>query len=429
MRVTWFLLVVLVGCHPPAARRQLDWLRGRLADGGRVDEAAVNAHFTPGFLERRPPARVVATLPALAGHLGGMTVREVTTLSDEQVILHGVAGPQPFALTVATDPASGRIEHLDVGADIGRVPGSMDEAVTLARGMAPRSQLLVAALEEGRCRPLVVHNEAEPLAIASTFKLYLLLALADRIAAGEASWQDELAVRDDWKSLPSGVTQDDPAGTRLPLRVLADRMIAISDNTASDHLLYHLGREAVEGAVARSGHADPARNVPFLGTRELFWLKMAVPPAEAAAWATMTAAERRVYLDGIAGRIPTEGTDFTDWKTARHVDTIEWFAGAADLCRLAGALWRRAQDPRAAALLEVLSQNGGLNTVSRRAWPYVGFKGGSEPGVASAVWLLRRADGRWFVVVLGLNGNAEIDEGALMGLATGIVVRLQDTAP
>ena len=61
-------------------------------------------------------------------------------------------------------------------------------------------------------------------------------------------------IRDELDSLPSGTTQDEPPGTGLPVRELALRMIAMSDNTATDHLIDLVGRDA-----AYLGDPHPAR--------------------------------------------------------------------------------------------------------------------------------------------------------------------------
>ncbi len=63
-------------------------------------------------------------------------------------------------------------------------------------------------------------NPEEFLAIGSAFKLYVLGAIATRIEQGELSWDKELIVTDDVKSLPSGVTQTEAAGTPLSINEL-----------------------------------------------------------------------------------------------------------------------------------------------------------------------------------------------------------------
>lgn len=292
----------------------------------------------------------------------------------------------------------------------------------MTAALAPRAQLLVAALDQGACRPLQELAATDELAIGSSFKLYVLLGLVDRILAGKAAWTDELAVRDDWKSLPSGITQNEPPGTRHSLRELAERMISKSDNTAADHLLYTVGRRGVEAALRATRHGRPALDTPFLSTRELFLLKLATPAAEIERYLRLPEARRRDYLDRtLAGKAPGIAAA-TAWKTARRIDKLEWFASAEDLCRVMATLWTRGQDPRAAPLLAVLAKNPGL-PIDAKVWPYVGFKGGSEPGVINMTYLLRRDDGKWFVITLGFNAaeGGTLDDDKIFNLAAGII--------
>ena len=46
-------------------------------------------------------------------------------------------------------------------------------------------------------------------------------------------------------------------------------MITVSDNTATDHLMDLVGREAVEQIQLEMGHSEPTVNVPYPTTREL----------------------------------------------------------------------------------------------------------------------------------------------------------------
>jgi beta-lactamase class A len=280
----------------------------------------------------------------------------------------------------------------------------------------------VAALDKGTCKPLQELATTEQLAIGSTFKLYVLLALADRVLAGQAAWTDELAVRDDWKSLPSGTTQNEPPGTKHPLAMYAERMISISDNTAADHLIYTLGRKAVEAAVRAAKHARPALDAPFLSTRELFVFRLGLPAPEIERYLKLSEAKRREYLDKtLAGKDPNIGLSGA-WKTARQIDKIEWFASSMDLCRTMAALWTRAQNPKAAVVLDILGKNPGL-PLDKERWPYIGYKGGSEPGVFNMTYLLRRADDRWFVITLSVNAaeGGALEDAKIAQIAAGIV--------
>jgi beta-lactamase class A len=136
---------------------------------------------------------------------------------------------------------------------------------------------------------------AQPL--ASMFKLFVLGALAHQIAAGRVSWNQELTVTAAVKSGGSGSLQDVPAGTRIPVRQTAAKMISISDNTAADMLIHLVGRPAVQAQDRQwSGYAG--LNVPFLTTRELFLLK--IHPALASRYLSLAPGERGV--PGLLGR-------------------------------------------------------------------------------------------------------------------------------
>jgi hypothetical protein len=71
-------------------------------------------------------------------------------------------------------------------------------------------------------------------------------------------------------------------------------------------------------------------------------------------------------------------------------------------------------------VLDALAVNAGM-PVDIVRWPYVGFKGGSEPGVLQPTWLLRRSDDRWFVLAITLDDPADATDHALaaVGLAHG----------
>lgn len=395
-----------------AAGKQLAWVLDVLARGGVADKATLEAHFHPSFLAHIPADKLAEALRGLAGHLAGMKILETTPTGDTKVVARGQATEARFVIALDVDPPSGQIARLEIRPDTGTRPKSMDEALQLLTALAPRTNLLVAALDDGSCRPLHQKNASDALAIGSVFKLYVLLALADRVAAGRLTWEQKLTVRDAWRSLPPPT---DPPGAKLTVRALAERMISVSDNTAADVLLYTVGRKNVEAALVTAHHAHPAANIPFFGTRELFWMKMAVPAGDVKAYlATSSPEKRRGYLDRLAGKVPTGS--FADWKSARYIDELEWFASAEDLCRLDATLLARK-----GAVLDIMGKNAGLDADAKKGFSYIGFKGGSEPGVIVGTWLLHRDDGKWFFVTVGANGPDAIDEGTFLGLGAGVV--------
>jgi beta-lactamase class A len=187
-------------------------------------------------------------------------------------------------------------------------------------------------------------------------------------------------------------------------------MISVSDNTAADHLLFRLGRENVEAFQATMGHGDPARNVPFLATREMGVLKLVLAPDRVAAYLAASVAEKRRLLASEIAAAPVDPAAVAGWTAPRSIDRLEWFASAEDLCRAMAALLVMSERPGLEPLREVLAINPGI-PFDPNTWTYIGFKGGGEPGVANGTWLLRRADGRWFVLTSGANDPKEPLDG------------------
>ena len=252
------------------------------------------------------------------------------------------------------------------------------------------------------------------LALGSTFKLYVLGALVQ----SKRPWDEVIRVRADWRSWPSGMLHEWPSKTPVTLATLAGLMISISDNTATDHLLYTLGRPVVEGMLATMGHAQVQRNVPFLSTREMFRLKE-VGKRRVEPYLARDVAGRRAYLGQL---VRGRGDDFKglDRETPTAIDRAEWFASATDLCRAMD--WLR-RDERARGALSI---NRGGVAFQKGKWRYVGYKGGSEPGVLNLTYLLQRWDGKWFALTLGWNDPAKpVEEQRLLEIAQSTVLVLE----
>lgn len=234
----------------------------------------------------------------------------------------------------------------------------------------------------------------------------MLVAIVDAVAQGSITWEDEIAIDDDLDSLPSGITQDEPDGSTVAVRELAERMISISDNSATDVLIDLVGRDAVEAALVAAGHSAPELNLPLLTTRELFVLKLDGRLRE-----TYLAADeggRRELLAGPVAEVDALALAATAdrWTGPIEVETLEWFASPADLCRVLTVL---AADDEARG---VLSLNPGLPDEQLR-WSFIGFKGGSEPGVLNLSWVVEEADGTSYVVTGSVwNTESLLDETA-----------------
>lgn len=272
--------------------------------------------------------------------------------------------------------------------------------------------MLSAEIVDGQCVPGQVVSPDDPVPLGSVAKLYVLAALGEAIESGELAWDDEVEIRDELKSIPTGILQDRPAGEMVTVREMAELMISISDNTATDHLIDLLGRETVESVMAEYGHTNPELNIPFLSTRELTALKIGPASGLSTQWVEGDEETRRDILEQISDITPAD-LPLQEWTEPITPATVEWFASPNDLCALAAGLMDLAgSNPEIA---EILEMNPGV-PAEPGTWDRIWFKGGSEPGLL-AVWWVTESQGRT-VVTTGSVVNEETafdtDEAVLL---------------
>ena len=430
--VTAFVLLLTfatLGARPAAAQSDTGPLARRvreIAERFAAEPAAPDTLFHPDFLAQVPTAQLTGIFRQFYAQAGAV-VRTVQTSSRGSEYGEyrfetekGMSFPAKIGIESA---APYRIDMLWFGLPQSATK-SPDEIIGKLKALHGRTSLAVFRLDGGGPRLLHGLQPDVPMAIGSTFKLYVLGALAQEAAAGRLPWERVVLLEDGQKSLPSGVLQSWPAGTPLTVQTLASEMISISDNTAADHLLHLLGRPAVEAAQKTMGHATPERNVPFLATHELFQLKAKGHAERSSAYLARDAAGRRAYLDDSLSRMkPAELADI-ELHSPVALDRLEWFASTADLCRAMDWLRARTEgeaNRRAAPARAILAINPGVE-LDRKAWTYVGYKGGGEPGVLNMTWLLGRRDGAWFAVSASWNDEAQtVDTAELATLMQGLI--------
>jgi len=315
-----------------------------------------------------------------------------------------VTGPRgPLMATVDVDPA-GLVSHLLLSPYL-PAPASWAAVHSELRTLAPRVSFAAARITPAGCRVVDGTNATLARPMGSAFKLYVLGALAQAIHSGRLSWNTRLALHPAWKSLPSGVLQDQPGGTVYTLAQYADYMISISDNTAADHLIHEVGRDAVQRQFTIFGNTAP--NAPLLTTRELFALKSWDYPAAATAYAALPAPGRAATLPAL-DRVPLSA--ITGWTGPEMIDTLEWFGSPIAMCRAFAGLWAQ-HDPHVTTVLTL--NDGGLGLPAAR-FPTVWFKGGAEPGVLTLNYLARTADGALVSASLMLSDpNHPLDESTI----------------
>ena len=397
---------------------QLGWVLEAL-NRHDLTEEEVARHFTSSFTDKASASQIIAFFGKVrTAAEGGWTLVRTGNEANTQMVALITAGAQELAvqILVEADPPH-LIKELSLNPteppSVDDPPGSWAELQKELAGEASQVSLLAAEVTGGSCEPVFGFGEDRALAIGSAFKFYVLGELARQIEEGLVSWDESLPIREDIRSYgslsPGDSMENAAAGTLFPLKRYAELMISISDNTATDHLIQRLGRENVEASLARLGHSDPALNIPFLTSREAWLLKLALSPEQRAAYLELGSEGRRTFLDtDLAGRgIGDAIANRAHWVAPVDIDSIEWFASPADLCRAMVWLHEAASTPGLEPVLDILSIKTGI-PFDERVWPFVGFKGGSENGVLAVSWLLERHDGRLFFLAGILNDNTRL---------------------
>jgi beta-lactamase class A len=261
--------------------------------------AAPEAVFSAGFLAAVPTAQIKALSASLTAQFGSavevalLAPRDGARASIEIRFARGIARGG-----IALDPAEeNRVSELVfTSVDALAVAGDTPEKIAADLAALPGNvNAWFGPLEGGA--PVINIGADTPLGLGSTFKLYILAALAQDVKAGKRQWSDVVPLTA--KSFPSGRLQDWPQGAPLTLHSLASLMISISDNTATDQLIATLGKDRILKLMRASGHANPGRNDPFLTTREFFVLKGG-DAARIARWRSGDTATRTAILGQVA---------------------------------------------------------------------------------------------------------------------------------
>ena len=253
-------------------------------------------------------------------------------------------------------------------------------------------------------------NVTQQFAIASTFKLYVLAELAAQVDAGRRKWTDVVPLTN--ISFSSAATQGWPRDTPVTLQTLATWMISVSDNAATDALIRVLGREAIEKKLALVGHSSPDKALPLLTTVEAFALK--TNPDLRKAFVTATEAKQRALLDEKAADLTYEKVNLVALGSGpAAIDSVEWFASPTDVAGLLHSMRGMGNE----TMLNILSVNKGVSATSSAKWAYLGYKGGSEPGVISMTFLGKSKAGEYYTVTGSWNNNAaNVNDAAFVAL-------------
>lgn len=424
MRWLLTLLLLLLAPSAPAQtagdyQARADQLIGQLKGPGEEE-----AFFSPLFLSAVPIAQWHALAEQLrtrngavegiariipeSRHSGVVEVRYARAV----VAFNLVIAPEKPHLVIGLRMTGARVSNdslAQVRADIAALPG--------------QTALLAAALGEGAPRAVLELHPDRQMATGSVYKMYLLAELSRAIAADERNWSDVVPLGP--KSFSGRLTAF-PDAAPMTLHSLALAMIAESDNSAADTLLRLLGREKVDALVRKSGHGAPDRTLPLLTTTEAFALKMPGAAALRERFISASPAERARLLHDNAGTLNRDAVDISRVADRPvEIERIEWFAAPADTVHLLDMLRRQGGEA-----LPILSVNPGIAPGDAARWAYLGYKGGSEPGVMAISFLARSRDGRWYAMAGSWNNaHARVDEPLFIALMTRALNLIAEAPP
>lgn len=400
---------------PAAQSHDLQSVAESVAQYFRADPSGVGQLFAPEFLTQVPAARLETVMRQLYTQLGRCTgvklEKQVSSTSAQFTFTFEKGFTAPVNLVINAD-ASHSITGFVVGPPVSSSE-TLSAVIEKMKLLPGRVSFLAQRLDASGPVALGEWQPTQRLAIGSAFKLYILGTLAHQISGGQRHWNDVISL--DVHSLPSGILQSWPLGTPLTVQSAASLMISRSDNTAADELLKTVGREQVEAMLQVMGHSQPAVDQPFLSTMEMFQLKWGIPPDQLQQYITNDIAARRAFLQMLKPPVSHETLlAAASGTTPKMIDQVEWFASATDLCH--ALAWFHADDSARDTARQILAINPGIPVSSTR-WAYIGFKGGSEPGVISLNFLLRSRMGQWYVIGAVWNDpKAAVSETVWVGL-------------
>lgn len=255
-------------------------------------------------------------------------------------------------------------------------------------------------LDDGQPTLLVGVRAQQRMAVGSSFKLYILGALIDEVNHARRRSEDLMLLQANLIGPPHSELGNWPLGSPVTLHTLALKMISVSDNTATDHLLHLLGRKRIERQMAVMGHGDPAINRPLLSTREMTALRDRARGLPGKQYRQLDESARRALLKELTSGLPDY--DKLDFDTGAY-PLAEWYASPLDMAAALGWIQHHTRDGLPAHPLRAILTVDPKLTHDAQVWPFVGFKGGSEDQLLAGNWLLQNRNGHWYTLHLYCN--------------------------
>ena len=375
-------LTVGIGWADAPPQRDEDVLRQMIEDGGLAEAwiaPAARSQLTPELVEN-----VLARVRAAAGDLVS-----VTPAGDRWLVVFERANTIVLLSRDENDQINGLWFNELVPNDL-----TPEQAALSITALPGETALLVT---QGNAT-IVEFNSDSALLVGSVFKLAVLAALRDAVAAGEVAWDQVVRLDRLERSLPSGALQDFPDGHPVTIATLAMLMIAISDNTATDRLIDLLGRERIETIAGLA---------PLMTTAEYFKLK--ADGALYDRYQDADLAERREILAALGDSGLPGTAAIANGRTGHG-----WAIPATAMCALIADV----------SEMDAVGVNPGA--VHAGDWSRVAFKGGSDVGVIAMAYWLQPTEGAPYCVAAVWNDDG-VDEAEFARLVAALVTTLRET--
>jgi beta-lactamase class A len=425
-RVNSIIIIALFLCGPLFAQNKIPPVEKQAQEIVKyfANTAGCEKIFTQDFLAEVPKEKITGIFKYYFGLCGGVVKIVPVKTNNEFSAQYEFYFEKNYTVNVTIEVETKEpylVRGLFFGNPVTLVL-NFDELIKELKKLPGETSFFAAKLSGGKVIPVAEYNPGAYLGIGSSFKLYILSELLRTVNNGDRKWSDVVTLREESVSMPSGFLHTWHTGTYMTLESLASLMISISDNTATDNLLYIAGRENVEKMLSVTGHSKPELNIPFLATMEMFKLKGG--PDKELATKYLASADRKKFVNEELPKIKKE--DVSTWSAPLLIDKIEWFASAKDLCNVMNWLRANSENEKGNRVRNILSINPGLS-VSKVKWNYIGYKGGSEPGVMSMTYLLCSSKGEWFALSCGWNNTkAPVHEGKFAGLVGSAIHLLEN---
>jgi len=430
----------------PPASEKLDWFLQQLVPGEPITDAEITENFAPSWLSSFNVQETRDFLLAVRNDYpsGLVTDRIMLTPMQFTGLITGSNGNVGFVALGSkfADPGIDQLSVSPFGTGQGSVVRLEHQNLNLSQAadefltMSSQPALLVARIDSSdQCVVVEGRNETAARATASIFKIWVLGGVAGAVESGAVAIRQILPRTDD-EEAPGGPVADEPNNTPFTVMELAELMLGISDNTATDLLHEFVGRDALDAIPAAFGHAQPGLLRPFLNISETFHLLFSVPFAEVNGYLNGSESAQADFVTDTLEPLGSFAANGGGFNNADLTTTVTWRASPLDICNAFARhrTWTVGSDE--ALLVERALGAGAAQPNIRNEWDRVWYKGGnlvveSDPGnpgfeqvVLTHAWLLENEGSDPWVVVALSNGPTDDIDGFDVQSITGRILEI-----